>query len=159
VSHIGPDDGRSRPIGGPALPHQNLARGAAHRDVIPAHPPERGSHAHVGDPPRPVAHPLRVHDLTVPLHQARPPRHSGALPGAAWGPRAFGSTRVGLGIGMLVIGILYHVQFMNGRREIRKEMKAEGLIYGQSKFPVSMTLVVAILLLVLGIFAIVSMNF
>jgi putative membrane protein len=38
-------------------------------------------------------------------------------------------------------------------------MRAEGLIYGQSRFPVSMTLVVAWILLAIGIFAVVSMNF
>jgi putative membrane protein len=84
---------------------------------------------------------------------------SGELEAAARAPRTFGSTLVWLGIAMLVIGILYHVQFMRGLRQVREEMRAEGLIYGQSRFPVSMTLVVALILLAIGIFAVISMNF
>jgi putative membrane protein len=38
-------------------------------------------------------------------------------------------------------------------------MTTEGLIHGESHFPPSMTLVVAILLLLIGIFAIISMTF
>ena len=47
---------------------------------------------------------------------------SGELGTAASAPRNFGSTLVWLGIGMLVIGILYHVQFMLGLRQVREEM-------------------------------------
>jgi len=37
---------------------------------------------------------------------------------------------VALGIGMLVLGILYHAQFMYGLRNKRNAMVADGLIYG-----------------------------
>jgi uncharacterized membrane protein YidH (DUF202 family) len=73
--------------------------------------------------------------------------------------RNFGITLVALGIGMLVLGIAYHIQFMRGLREERAAMTTEGLIHGESHFPPSMTLVVAILLLLIGIFAIISMTF
>ena len=73
--------------------------------------------------------------------------------------RNFGVTLVALGIGMLVVGIVYHVQFMIGLRKTREEMTAEGLIHGQSVFPASFTLVTAIALLALGIVAIASMVF
>lgn len=74
-------------------------------------------------------------------------------------PRNFGMALVLLGTTMLVVGIVYHVRFMLGLRRERHEMKAAGLIHGESQFPVSMTLIVAVLLLLVGLFAIVSMVF
>ena len=60
---------------------------------------------------------------------------------------------------MLVGGIVYHVQFMVGLREERKAMTAAGLVHGESHFPVSLTLITALILLVIGVVAIVSMVF
>jgi len=74
-------------------------------------------------------------------------------------PRNFGVALVSIGIVMLGIGIIYHVQFMLGLRHTRAEMTAEGLIHGESVFPHSFTLVVAVLLLALGGFAMYSMVF
>jgi uncharacterized membrane protein YidH (DUF202 family) len=85
-------------------------------------------------------------------------REAGTLAHAA-APRNFGIALVLLGIGMLIVGIVYHVQFMWGLRVERREMQAEGLIHGQSKFPVSFTLIVAFLLLLIGFLAILSMVF
>ncbi|MFC4313598.1 YidH family protein [Steroidobacter flavus] len=73
--------------------------------------------------------------------------------------RAFGITLVWIGIGMLALGILFHAQFMFGLRHERKQMKEEGLVHAESHFPVSLTLLTAIALLILGIAAIVSMTF
>jgi putative membrane protein len=73
--------------------------------------------------------------------------------------RNFGVTLVALGIVMLIGGIIYHLQFMFHLREERKAMAADGLIHAQSQFPVSLTLLTAIILLLIGIFAIVSMIF
>lgn len=73
--------------------------------------------------------------------------------------RNFGVTLVALGIIMLIGGIIYHLQFMYGLREERKAMTADGLIHGQSKFPPSLTLITAIILLIIGIAAITSMIF
>jgi putative membrane protein len=73
--------------------------------------------------------------------------------------RNFGVALVALGIVMLVGGIIYHVQFMVGLREERKSMTADGLIHAQSQFPVSLTLITAVILLLIGVFAIVSMMF
>lgn len=85
-------------------------------------------------------------------------REAGTLgPGAA--PRNFGLALVLLGIGMLVVGIIYHVQFMRGLRIERHDMTEAELIHGESVFPVSYTLIIALLLLLLGIAAIVSMTF
>jgi putative membrane protein len=74
-------------------------------------------------------------------------------------PRNFGLALVGLGIVMLVLGILYHVQFMLGLRRLRESMRAEGLIHGESTFPVSLTLITALILLLIGVAAIVSMAY
>jgi putative membrane protein len=74
-------------------------------------------------------------------------------------PRNFGLALVGLGILMLVLGIAYHIQFMVGLRHLRESMREEGLIHGESTFPVSLTLITALILLVIGIAAILSMAF
>jgi putative membrane protein len=73
--------------------------------------------------------------------------------------RNFGVTLVAIGIGMLVIGIVYHVQFMLGLRDEREAVKAAGLIHAESRFPPSLTLITACVLLLVGIAAIVSMLF
>ena len=84
--------------------------------------------------------------------------HKGLLEGSE-PARNFGVTLVALGIGMLALGILYHVQFMLGLRHERSAMRAAGLIHGESRFPVSLTLVTAVILLIVGIFAILNMVF
>lgn len=74
-------------------------------------------------------------------------------------PRHFGEALVWLGITMLVLGIGYHIVFMLGLRKERAQLKAEGLIHAQSGFPTSLTLIVAVLLLIVGVLAISSMAF
>jgi putative membrane protein len=73
--------------------------------------------------------------------------------------RNFGVTLVALGIGMLILGIVYHIQFMLGLRATRGEMAEDGLIHGESRFPTSLTLIIAVILLLIGIAAITSMLF
>ncbi len=73
--------------------------------------------------------------------------------------RNFGTTLVALGIAMLVFGIIYHVRFMLGLRSERQRMKADGLVHGESQFPLSLTLVTAVILLLIGVAAITSMIF
>jgi len=73
-------------------------------------------------------------------------------------PRHFGQMLVWLGIGMLILGIVYHLQFMRGLRYERESMKAEGLIHGETRYPMSMTLVIAFALLAIGIYAIATMT-
>lgn len=74
-------------------------------------------------------------------------------------PRNFGIALVALGIAMLVLGMIYHVQFMKGLRAERKAMIGDGLVHGESAYPISMTLLTAAALLLLGLMAIVSMVF
>jgi putative membrane protein len=71
----------------------------------------------------------------------------------------FGIALVLLGIAMLVVGIGYHVVFMVGLRRERAQLKADGLVHAESQFPISLTLMVALLLLVIGFLAIASMMF
>jgi len=73
-------------------------------------------------------------------------------------PRAFGLALVSLGIGLLAMGIVYHVWFMIGLRKTRAAMTQANLIHGESGFPISITLIAAVLLLAIGVVAIVSMN-
>jgi len=81
------------------------------------------------------------------------------LPPGGTGVRDFGLSLVVLGIAMLVSGIAYHIAFMLGLRAQRTRLIEAGLIHGESHFPMSLTLVVAILLLLIGLFAVANMLF
>ncbi len=85
-------------------------------------------------------------------------RDSGTIAHAG-APRNFGVALVALGITMLMIGIIYHIQFMLGLRHIRVELVRDGLVHGESRFPPSFTLITAIVLLLVGVGAIFSMVF
>ena len=74
-------------------------------------------------------------------------------------PRNFGILLVGLGIALLVTGMVYHLNYMRELRAEREAMIKDGLIHGQTRYPVSYTLIVAAALLLLGLMAIVSMVF
>ena len=58
-------------------------------------------------------------------------------------PRHFGEALVWLGITMLVVGMGYHIAFMVELRRQRQQMKHDGLIHAESRFPSSLTLIVA----------------
>ena len=72
-------------------------------------------------------------------------------------PRNFGETLVFMGIGLLVLGIAYHVVFMVGLRRQRETLEVNGLIHVEREFPLSLPLIVAVILLAVGITAIVAM--
>jgi inner membrane protein YidH len=74
-------------------------------------------------------------------------------------PKNFGIALVLLGITMLAVGIGYHIAFMIGLRRQREQIKEVQLIHAESHFPVSLTLLVSFLLLLIGLFAIASMVF
>jgi putative membrane protein len=86
-------------------------------------------------------------------------RETNTLTGGGHASRNFGLALVLLGVAMLTLGIGYHAAFMRALRAQRLEMKAEGLIYGESQFPVSMTLIIALLLFLVGALAIASIIF
>jgi uncharacterized membrane protein YidH (DUF202 family) len=81
------------------------------------------------------------------------------LAGDPHAARNFGLALVYLGVAMVVAGIVYHLQFMWGLREEREIMRGNGLIHANSRFPVSFTLVVALLLLLLGVMAAANLTF
>jgi putative membrane protein len=83
-------------------------------------------------------------------------KEAGVLKGTA-SARNFGESLVLLGVGMLILGIIYHVRFMLGLRRVRTSMKAEGLVYAESGFPASLVLIVAVTLLLLGVAVALSM--
>lgn len=74
-------------------------------------------------------------------------------------PRNFGVAMVALGILALTLGIVYHLNFMRALRQERNQMVQQGLLHGESPYPISATLITAGLLWLLGLFAIVSMVF
>jgi putative membrane protein len=77
----------------------------------------------------------------------------------AGAPRNFGLALVGLGVVMLILGIIYHVQYMLGLRHLRESMRQDGLVHGETIFPVSFTLITALILLLIGVAAIFSLVF
>jgi putative membrane protein len=83
-------------------------------------------------------------------------KEAGVLKGAA-PARNFGTSLVALGIVMLALGISYHVAFMLGLRRERDSLKASGLVHAESGFPTSLVLIIAVLLLLIGVLAIISM--
>jgi putative membrane protein len=70
--------------------------------------------------------------------------------------RNFGLTLLTLGAGMLAIGIIYHLLFMRELRHERAVLMAEGLVHGDSEFPASLSVIIAVLLLLLGLGAVAS---
>jgi putative membrane protein len=93
------------------------------------------------------------------IYQVFEKMHDAQLLKSSSAPRNFGEVLVYLGIGMLVLGIGYHVTFMLELRRERAQLKSEGLIHAQSRFPPSLTLIIALLLLAVGILAVFSMAF
>jgi len=74
-------------------------------------------------------------------------------------PRNFGMALVILGVLMLTLGIVYHLQFMHALRKERTAMAQEGLVHADSPYPVSLSLIIAVLLWMVGLLAITSMVF
>ena len=71
-------------------------------------------------------------------------------------PRNFGLTLILLGMAILAGGIWRHVQFANELRTRRQTMVDSHLIHGDSRYPVSVPLIVAILLFLVGLLAALS---
>ncbi|HKU38970.1 MAG TPA: DUF202 domain-containing protein [Polyangiales bacterium] len=90
------------------------------------------------------------------IHQAfRHLQESGTLRSTE-APVRFGAALLLLGVTTLVLGIGYHLLFMRQLRVQREQMKADGLIHAESPYPVSMTLIIAVLLLGIGLLAFLS---
>jgi putative membrane protein len=64
-----------------------------------------------------------------------------------------------LGATILAFGIWYHADFMLGLRKERRRMTEQGLIHGESRYPVSVTFIVAVLLLLVALLTTASLIF
>jgi uncharacterized membrane protein YidH (DUF202 family) len=74
-------------------------------------------------------------------------------------PRNFGAALIVLGIIIMAGGIWRHIQFALELRRSRARMVGEGLVHGQSAYPVSVALIVSVLLMLVGLVAILSIAF
>ncbi|MEP9359645.1 DUF202 domain-containing protein [Sphingomonas sp. KR3-1] len=82
-------------------------------------------------------------------------RDAGTIHNAA-APRNFGLALIVLGVLLLIGGIARHIQFALELRRLRKELVKAQLLHGEMDYPVSLTLVVAVLLLAVGVLAVLS---
>jgi len=73
--------------------------------------------------------------------------------------RTFGLSLIALGVILLIGGIFRHIQFAADLRGRRSSMIDDELIHGHSAYPVSITLITASLLLLIGVLAIMSVVF
>lgn len=73
--------------------------------------------------------------------------------------RHFGTALVALGVILLIGGILYHLAFMRELRRTRSAMRDAGLVHAESGYPVSLTLLTALVLLALGLSVVASIMF
>lgn len=82
------------------------------------------------------------------------PAGSGVIPPRA--PARFGLALVFIGVLVLLLGTLYHYQYMVQLRRQRAEFIECGYLPGKSAFPFSLSLVTSFLLLLVGLAAILS---
>jgi putative membrane protein len=93
------------------------------------------------------------------IYQVFAKAHQAGILESSMAARTFGQALVLLGTLMLGLGIVYHLRFMVELRRQRAEMKSGALIHGEGRFPVSLTLITATALLVIGLFALASTVF
>ena len=85
-------------------------------------------------------------------------RESAGIPERIYAARNFGTTLVGVGILLLLLGIAGHVRFMLALRDDHGHLVSAGLL-PNDRFPYSATLAVSLLVLMLGLFTIMSIVF
>jgi putative membrane protein len=71
-------------------------------------------------------------------------------------PIRFGLTLIFLGVLILALGIVNHYQYMKSLRHQRKDFVDEGLMPQKEMFPVSLALITAFLLAILGLYTALS---
>lgn len=74
-------------------------------------------------------------------------------------PRNFGLSLILLGMFLLVGGIVRHVEFERELRGRRGKLINANLIHGDGRFPISTSLVAAIILLLIGLLAVIGIVF
>jgi len=70
---------------------------------------------------------------------------------AAATARNFGIILIITGIGMLILGLGFHVSFMKALRDERTNLVTSGLLHGDLPYPISLTMIVAFILLGVGL--------
>jgi uncharacterized membrane protein YidH (DUF202 family) len=93
------------------------------------------------------------------LYQAFQKLHEANVVHGAAAPRNFGLTLIVLGVALLIGGILGHIRFALELRNLRGMMRTAGLIYGETQYPISITFLTAVALLIVGLAAIFSIVF
>jgi len=70
--------------------------------------------------------------------------------------RNFGASLVITGIGLLVLGLVFHLGFMRSLRKARNNLIEQSLLHGELPYPISLTAVIAVVLLAIGLVTLVS---
>jgi len=74
--------------------------------------------------------------------------------------RTFGFALIGIGVSVLLVGMLYHIHFLNSLKKLYRGMVDDQLIHDEKgMFPRSMTLIMAAVLFLLGVIALCSIIF
>lgn len=71
-------------------------------------------------------------------------------------PARFGLSLIALGVLLLGLGIANHYRYMQELRGQRRHLTDDELLTSTDKFPVSLVLIIAMLLMLLGIFAVLT---
>ena len=93
------------------------------------------------------------------IYQAFEKLHEAAVIHSAVAPRNFGLALILLGVLLLVGGLFHHIRFARELRHRRAEMMKDKLIHGESTYPISVTFVIALGLLLVGLAAVASIVF
>ena len=70
--------------------------------------------------------------------------------------RNFGLGLLITGIVLLILGLIFHVRFMKALRKERNELIADDMLFGHLPYPVSLTAIIAVALLVIGFISLIS---
>jgi putative membrane protein len=71
-------------------------------------------------------------------------------------PARFGLALIAIGVLLLALGMINHYRYMQELRGQRRHLTDDQLLAGTDKFPISLVLIIALLLMLLGIFAVIS---
>lgn len=93
------------------------------------------------------------------IHQAFERLKSAGVIEHAAAPRNFGLALISVGVLLLVGGIVNYARFGGRLQHVRQDMKSAGLIHAGIPFPVSVTFLCAVILLLIGLMAGASMLF
>ena len=73
--------------------------------------------------------------------------------------RNFGATLIITGIGLLVLGLIFHISFMRSLRKERQLLVEESFLDEETPSPISLTTIVAVVLLVIGLLSLIRVFF